>query len=77
MVNLLNVLDRISIEVIGVVRPIDGQFILDVSLLDGEDVLVDVASSVSVRPEDSWMVTRIEKNLNDFTMTITAERILV
>lgn len=76
MVNLLNVLDKISIEVIGIIKPLIGQFILGVSLLGGDDVLVSVSGAVTVRPEDYWMVTRIEKNLSDFTMTIKAERVL-
>lgn len=75
MVNYLNIMDKITIKIIGIIRPVAGYFILDSSLLDGEDVLPSVSSSVSSRAQDFWMITKIEKNLNDFTMSIKAERI--
>lgn len=76
MVNYLNIMDKITIKIIGIIRPVSGYFILDSSLLDGSDVLPSVSSSVSSRPQDYWMITKIEKNLNDFTMIIKAERVI-
>jgi hypothetical protein len=48
---------------------------LDVSKIDGTDVLCKELGGIISDPSYEWMVVRISENLNDFTMRIKAEKL--
>lgn len=73
--NLINVLDKISIRIDGIIKPTENQFILGSSILGGENVLVGAYGGVVIYGGADWIVTNIQKDIQNWTMTIKAERI--
>ena len=75
MGSVVTLLSKVTFNIRGDVLPQTGRFVLDVSKIDGADVLCKELGGVISDPSYEWMVVRIYENLNDFTMRIKAEKL--
>lgn len=77
LLNLVQILDKITIEIVGQIRPgaESGGFIWDAWTWDDGSVWSEELGGIVISSGQEWKVTSIEKNRDDFIMIIRAEKI--
>ncbi|MFW9821367.1 MAG: hypothetical protein ACFFE4_00435 [Candidatus Thorarchaeota archaeon] len=76
LVNQINPTEKITIDIEQKTIPATGIFRLGISKLGGPDVLGKYIGAISISSSDSWMVTRVIKNLQNWITQIRAEKII-